>query len=199
MAKRYMLTLETRQVEIKAMLTALQTRKLTKLFSMYDTNCTGVLMRDDFDQLFKKMASVRNWSVRSPRCMVVQDLLTQMWNGLAQKADKSHDKAVCIEEWLAFKTEVLASEKSYAQEVNALMELVFDVFDQDSDGKLGQPDWERLLSAYNVSPVYGAIAFSALNPDADGLITKERLLQWVHAFYYSDTPDDPANGMFGPF
>jgi Ca2+-binding EF-hand superfamily protein len=199
MAKRYMLALETRQVETKAMLTALQTRKLTKLFSMYDTNCTGVLMREDFDQLFKKMASVRNWSVRSPRCMVVQDLLTQMWNGLAKKADKSQDKAVCLEEWLAFKTEVLASAQSYAQEVNALMELVFDVFDQDSDGKLSQTDWERLLSVYNVSPVYGAIAFPALNPDADGLLTKECLLQWVQAFYYSDTPDDPANGMFGPF
>lgn len=181
------------------MLTALQKRKLMKLFSMYDADCTGSLAKDDFELLLKKMASMRNWSVRSPRYLVMQDQLMRMWNGLAKKADKSHDKTISLNEWLAFKEDVLASETAYSKDVHPLMELIFDVFDEDEDGKLSEDDWGRLLSAYNVSPIYAAIAFPALTPEDDGRITKTSLLKSVRAFYYSDDENDPANGMFGPY
>jgi hypothetical protein len=40
------------------MLTDLQIQKLTKFFSMYDTNCDGLLVAHDFEQIVKKLADL---------------------------------------------------------------------------------------------------------------------------------------------
>jgi hypothetical protein len=67
------------------MLTDLQKRKLTKLFSMYDSDYTGVLVKEDFDLMFDKLSTLRNWSLRSPRCLVLQDKLMRKWKGLEKR------------------------------------------------------------------------------------------------------------------
>lgn len=181
------------------MLTELQRRKLIKLFSMYDTNNTGFVSRSDFDLLFKKMSSLRNWSVRSPKCMVLQDKLTRMWKGLSKQADLTHDKEVSLEEWLVYKESVLQNEQAYANEVQSLMELLFDVFDKNEDGYISQDEWGNFLSVYNVSPVYAAEVFPSLNKAEAGRLTKAELTTLVSAFYYSDDPANPANSIFGPY
>ena len=67
------------------MLTDLQKRKLTKLFSMYDSDYTGVLVKKDFELMFKKLATLRNWSKRSPRYIVLEEKLMYKWQRLEKK------------------------------------------------------------------------------------------------------------------
>ena len=181
------------------MLTDLQKRKLTKLFSMYDSDYTGTLVKDDFELMFKKLSTLRNWSRRSPRCIVLQDTLMRKWQGLAKKADTSHNKQVSRAEWLAYYDEVLADPKACSEEVASLMELIFDVFDQDEDGKVNQEEWGQLLAAFNESPVYASLIFPSLDRDQDGWLTKAEILQLFQSFCYSDDPNEPANSMFGPY
>lgn len=181
------------------MLTDLQKRKLTKLFSIYDSDYAGVLIKGDFELMFKKLSNLRNWSLRAPRCLVLQDKLMRKWQGLAQKADTAHNKQVSRAEWLAYYDDVLADPKACAEEVASLMELIFDVFDQDEDGKVNQEDWGQLLSAFNESAVYAPLVFPKLDSDQDGWLTKAELMQLFQDFCYSDDPANPANGMFGPY
>lgn len=180
-------------------LTDLQKRKLTKLFSMYDSNYAGILVKDDFELMFKKLSNLRNWSLRSPRCLVLQDKLMRKWEGLAKKADTAHNKQVSRAEWLAYYEDVLADSKACEEEVASLMDLIFDVFDQDEDGKVNQEDWGKLLSAFNESAVYAPLVFPTLDSDQDSWLTKAELMQLFRDFCYSDDPANPANGMFGPF
>jgi len=181
------------------MVTEIQRRKLVKLFSMYDTNNTGSVSRSDFDLLFKKMSSLRNWSLRSPKCLVLQDKLTRMWTNLSKQADLTHNKQVSLAEWLVYKESVLSHEQAYTDEVKSLMELLFDVFDKNGDGYISQDEWGEFLSAYNVSPVYAAEVFPALKKAEEGRLTKEELTALVYDFYYSNDPNNPANSMFGPY
>jgi Ca2+-binding EF-hand superfamily protein len=180
------------------MLTEIQRRKLIKLFSMYDTNNTGAVSRDDFDLLFKKMSSLRNWSVRAPKCLVLQDKLSRMWKNLSKQADLSHNKQVSLDEWLTYKDGLLGNAQAYTDEVQSLIELLFDVFDKNEDGYISEEEWGQVLSVYNVSPIYAAEVFPALTKEV-GRITKEELIKLVYDFYYSDDPDNPANTMFGPY
>ena len=180
------------------MLTEMQRRKLIKLFSMYDTNNTGWVSRDDFDLLFKKMSSLRNWSVRAPKCLVLQDKLARMWKSLSKQADLSRNKQVSLDEWIAYKETVLSNEQAYADEVQSLTELLFDVFDKNEDGYINEDEWGQVLSVYNISPIYAAEVFPALTKE-ENRITKEELIKLVYDFYHSDDPDNPANTMFGPY
>jgi Ca2+-binding EF-hand superfamily protein len=173
------------------MLTDLQQRKLTKLFSMYDSDYTGVLVKKDFELMFDKLSTLRNWSLRSPRCLVLQDKLMRKWQGLEKKADTAHNKQVSRSEWLAYYDDGL-------EEILSLMDLIFDVFDQDEDGKVNQAEWGQLLAAFNESPVYAPLVFPPLDADQDGWLTKAEFLQHFSAFCRSDEADNPANGMFGP-
>ncbi len=181
------------------MLTELQKRKLTKLFSMYDSDYTGVLVKADFELMFNKLSTLRNWSQRSRRYLVLQDKLMRKWQGLEKKADTAHDNKVSIAEWLAYYDEVLADTKACFEEIASLMDIIFDVFDQDEDGKVNQAEWGQLLAAFNESPVYASLVFPGLDVNGDGWLTKAEMLQLFQDFCYSDDPANPANRMFGPY
>ncbi|MGF1569757.1 MAG: EF-hand domain-containing protein [Nodosilinea sp.] len=79
------------------------------------------------------------------------------------------------------------------------MGLIFDIFDQDEDGKINQEEWGQLLAAFNESPVYAPLVFPALDADQDGWLTKTEMLELFQGFCYSDDSSSPANGMFGPY
>ncbi len=181
------------------MLTELQKRKLIKLFSMYDANYHGILVSHDFENIVKKLANIRNWGARSAKYQLLVDKCMHKWKCLKAEADKSHDQKVTLEEWLNYYDDLLNDEEKYNQEVRSLMELVFEVFDGDEDGKISQQEWAGLLSVYNVSPVYAPIVFPNLDSNQDGFLSKDEVLQLIRDFFYSNDPEAPANAMFGPY
>lgn len=181
------------------MLTDLQKRKLTKLFSMYDSDYTGVLVKKDFELMFKKLSTLRNWSKRSPRYIVLEEKLMRRWQGLEQKADTHDNDQVSLEEWFAYYDELLTDAQASPAMIADLIELVFDVFDQNEDGKINQAEWGQLLAAFNESPVYAPIVFPTLDQDQDGWLTKDEVRGLFINFCYSEDPNEPANQMFGPY
>lgn len=181
------------------MLTELQTRKLTKLFSMYDECCNGYLCKKDFEKIVKKLAGVRNWGLRSPRYLALMNQLELDWKGLNQSADTDHDQKVSIAEWLHYYERVLDDPQNYEQQVQTLMEMIFDVFSKDESEGLNQQSWGLLLSVYNVSPVYAPLIFPTLDIEKSGSINREHMLLLIRDFFYSNEPNLPANAMFGPY
>jgi Ca2+-binding EF-hand superfamily protein len=181
------------------MLTNLQKQKIVKLFSMYDTNNTGVINRHDFETIIKRLADLRNWSFRSSKYQILSNKLLYKWKCLQGGADTSHDRQISLDEWLAYNEAVIADESRFAEEVRSLMEVLFEAFDTDEDGKINEKNWWEFLSVYNVSPIYADMVFSRLDTDQDGCLSKDDLIQLVTDFYYSDDPNAPANLMFGPY
>lgn len=181
------------------MLTDLQKRKLTKLFSMYDSDFTGVLVKNDFELMFRKLSTLRDWSKRSPRYIVLEEKLMHRWAGLEKKADTHHNDEISIDEWFAYYDDVLTDAKASPEMIADLIELVFDVFDEDEDGKINQQEWGHLLAVFNESPVYAPLIFPTLDQDHDGWLTKGEIKALFINFCYSDDPNEPANQMFGPY
>lgn len=181
------------------MLSELQKRKLIKFFSMHDANNDGTLVGPDFENIAKKLADLRNWGARSAKYQVLFNKCIHDWKCLKKDADESHDQKVSLEEWLNWYDQILSDENKYNQEVRYLMELVFEVFDEDEDGKISQQEWAGLLSVYNVSPLYAPLIFPQLDTNQDGFLSKEEVLAMIREFFYSNDLDAPANVMFGPY
>lgn len=181
------------------MLTDLQKRKLTKFFCMYDANHDGELVCQDFDNLVKKMAALRNWGSRYPKYLALQSKFMQTWKLLKGEADTDRDQKVSLLEWLNYYDTVLGDPKKYDQEVRSLMELVFEVFDYDDDGKISQQEWGDFFKVYNISCVYAPSVFLKLDSNQDGFLSRDEALQLIHSFFYENDPEAPANSMFGPY
>lgn len=181
------------------MLTELQTRKLLKLFCMYDGDHNEYLVQKDFEKIADKIATVKNMGSRSPKFLALKGRFLQVWKSLSTQADTSGDKKVCLNEWLAYYANILNDKDKYLQEVQSLMTLIFDVFDDNGDGQLSQEEWAQLFQVYNVHPAYAPTAFSRLDMNGDGLLNQEEILVLIDDFFCGSDTDSVANSMFGPY
>lgn len=181
------------------MLTALQKRKLIRLFTIYDADNSGRLSLIDFKRIAQRLAELRDWSYNSPE---YNDILSQFsldWLRIKEEADIDRDHKVTLEEWLAYYDQVLTSEDSYHEELQNRFEIIYDIFDQDGDGEIGLQEWIDFCRAYNVPIVYAPNIFQSLDRNGNGFLCKREVLQMFHDFYFSDNPEAPGNWMLGPY
>ncbi|MEO0396295.1 MAG: EF-hand domain-containing protein [Cyanobacteria bacterium P01_A01_bin.137] len=182
------------------MLTDIQTRKLTKLFRLYDVNNDGVLVQEDFTALATRLAELRRGLQASPpHDEQILAHLQQDWLCLCQAADQNQDASITLDEWLMYYDQILDDMKQYVSRVIALVTLLFAAFDQDSDGYISEHEWMSLLAIFNVLPIYASSIFLNLDVNQDGLLNQDEVLTLIHDFFYINEPSAPANFMFGPY
>ncbi|MEM7796779.1 MAG: EF-hand domain-containing protein [Cyanobacteria bacterium P01_C01_bin.118] len=178
------------------MLTDIQTRKLTKLFRLYDANNDGVLVQQDFITLATRLLELHPGSSHQAQILAH---LQQDWSCLCIAADQNCDARITLEEWLDYYDQVLNDIKQYASRVINLVTLLFDAFDEDGDGLISEQEWTSLLSGFNVQPIYASSVFLNLDVNQDGVLNQEEVLTLIHDFFYINEPSAPANFMFGPY
>ncbi|MDA0269196.1 MAG: calcium-binding protein [Cyanobacteria bacterium] len=182
-----------------AMLTELQNRKLLKLFCMYDGDRDGFLVCQDFEKIASKLATIKNLGSRSPKFMMLRERMVKAWKNLLKQADASGDKKISLEEWLAYHDEVLSDRATYTAEVQAVMELIFDMFDTDGNGTICAQEWAELFQVYNIHPAYAPSTFKQLDANQDGCLSKDEVLALIDEFFCGDNAGAIANAMFGPY
>ncbi|ESA38392.1 calcium-binding ef-hand-containing protein [Leptolyngbya sp. Heron Island J] len=181
------------------MLTDIQTRKLTKLFRLYDANADGILEQRDFIALATRLANLRQGLQASPHYEQILTHLQQDWLCLCKAADQNYDARITLKEWLTYYEQILDDIKQYASRVIALVTLLFAAFDQDNDGQISEREWIHLLSLFNVLPIYASSIFLNLDVNQDGVLSQDEVLTLIHDFFYINEPSAPANFMFGPY
>ncbi|NEQ51825.1 MAG: calcium-binding protein [Leptolyngbya sp. SIO3F4] len=181
------------------MLTDIQTRKLTKLFHLYDSNDDGVLVQQDFTALAMRLATLREGELFASYRGEILTHLQQDWSCLCAAADQNHDARITLEEWLGYYTQVLDDMQQYASRVVALVTLLFDAFDQNNDGQISEHEWVSLLAVFNVQPIYAKSIFINLDVNQDDCLSQDEVLTLIHDFFYVSEPSAPANFMFGPY
>lgn len=181
------------------MLTELQKRKLTKLFTLYDSNHSGYISLADFEQIIKRIAEFRGLKTDSEDYEELDSKYHYFWIHLKGEVDRDRNSRLMIDEWLNYHDQLLQEVNQYEREINSLMTFIYKIFDSDGDGKISQKELEEFLMAYNVSPLHAQNILSVLDANQDGAIEKSEFLKMLYEFYYSDDPDAPGNGMFGPY
>lgn len=183
----------------QTMLTDIQTRKLTKLFKLYDANDDGVLVQQDFIALATRLTNLRQGMPALPHHSEILAHLEHDWTCLCAAADQNCDAQITLSEWLAYYDRILNDIKHYASRVIALVTLLFDAFDQDNDGRISEHEWVSLLCVFNVQPIYARSIFINLDINQDDCLTQDEVLTLVHDFFYVSDASAPANFMFGPY
>lgn len=196
------------------MLSELQKRKLTKLFSMYDAQNLGILKLSDFERLAQRLAELRDWK---PDTLPYEDITSKfllLWNRMRAEIKKKTSNPVAkqgsfevidaharnqidLEEWFTY-YDIVLHDESYRSEILAFSSSLFSVIDTDGSGNLDKDEWVNFFRVYNIPVVYASETFKKIDRDDDGVLSMEEVLSTMHDFHFSNDPHIPANYMFGP-
>ncbi|MEA5536618.1 hypothetical protein [Crocosphaera sp. XPORK-15E] len=183
------------------MLTSFQKQKLTKLFSMYDAENMGVLKLSSFETIARRLGGLRGWKSGSQEELNLLEQYTYRWmrlkNNIKESTHHGSGSTINLEEWFVYH-EILLEEDAFKQDIKALGNLIFDVIDLDENQKIDQQEWTTLFKIYGLPVVYSPMAFSQMDEDEDGFLTKEDILRRLQEFYWSQNPQEKGNYLFGP-
>ncbi|MFQ5538189.1 MAG: EF-hand domain-containing protein [Gemmatimonadota bacterium] len=180
------------------MLTDLQKKKLTRYFRVYDVDDNGAIGTPDFDRVLENLRVLHGLSENTPAMEELRGAYTTRWERICSAADVDHDGSVTLEEWLAYWEGILEDDARFEQEVAALTQRLFSLFDVDEDGTIGPDEFCDFFGAYGLSAALARQIFLDLDLDGDGTMSRSELTAMAHDFYRSDDPHAPGNRLFGP-
>ena len=181
------------------MLTDLQKRKLTKFFKVSDADGDGVITTRDPEQVAKNLAELRGLKPGSPEYEGFYSGYVLYQNDFIQAVDLDENGEVTLKEWLAYHEELLQDEKRFESTALMAASFMFDLMDQNGDGKLTLDEYRSWMRAFRIAEQdITAEVFQKLDLNEDRTLSKEQLLRLIREFYYSDDPEARGNWMLGP-
>jgi Ca2+-binding EF-hand superfamily protein len=182
------------------MLTKLQRRKLTRLFNVWDANGDGVITTDDPAQVARNLAELQGLKPGSPEYEGFYSGFMLYQNDFLQAIGVDEHGRVKLEKWLAYHEEMLQEEKRFENTALMVAELMFDLMDQNGDGKITPEEYGGWMRAFRIKEQeITKEVFQKLDLNKDGTLSKQELLELTREFYYSDDPEARGNWALGPF
>ena len=180
-------------------LTALQRRKLSALFRVFDADNNGVLERADHDIIANNLAAIRGWSLGSPDYDEFTGRLDRLWNALTEHANIAPEGAINEEAWLDYHASTLSQGPVADNVLLRIADTIMQLLDRNGDGQLSCQEFRLFYHVYGIDPAGVEYIFSRLDLDGNGYIDHAELLKHCTDFWTSNDLDAPGNWFFGPF
>ena len=131
------------------MLTEFQTKKLTKIFHLFDRTGDGFHTTADVQIIIDRIADMRGWEKGGDAYAALEKGYMDNWKQELAVMDRNEDGKISLEEHLKFYEMMMAGEK-YDEIVDPVTEFIIGVFDTNKDGGLDPPEFAKLLPASGV-------------------------------------------------
>ena len=173
----------------------LKRAKLRRMFSVYDYDDNGFIERSDYEAVIANLAGARQLEPGSSTYEELKRSYLSVWEWLRREADTDHDGRVSFEEMLHYNERVTHDPRLFQEQVVALGDLLFELLDRDRDGHVTRQEYHEFATCLRFQP---GEAFSKLDVDGKGRLSKPEVHRRIHEFYFSDLEDAPGNWLFGP-
>jgi Ca2+-binding EF-hand superfamily protein len=178
------------------MLSDIQTRKFSRLFSVLDHDKSGALEAADLERLGRSLAEGRGFRPGDERYAAVAARYSAFWQTLAPFA---RDGKVSRDAFLAFHDGILAAAGAYDGTIKALATFIFEALDADGDGRITLAEHKAFYKAYGIPEALADEIFPKLDVDHDGHLTRGEVSDLVTQFFFSSAAESPGNLLFGGF
>lgn len=180
------------------MLSHLQERKMTRLFTLFDADKNGVIEQEDYEAMIQNFAQIRGWEKESADYKLLYNSFMRLWHQMVQGLDKNNDNQVTLEEFLGDRDQVLHDPSRYETRIK-VGQLLFAILDRDGDRQGTVEELKLFYRGLRIDETLAEEIFPKLDLNGDGYISEEEFLQMGYDFHYSNDPDAAGNWLFGPF
>lgn len=181
------------------MLSEMQQRKLTRLFTLYDADHDGGLTRGDYEQTAQRVASAYALAPGSAEHTHLVTSLVAQWDFVQRLADTDNDDRVDLAEYQAGWDNLLSNRETFGALVGSFADASIASADKDGDGRLTRQEFVGSLRGFLVADAEADDAFNRLDQNADGYLTRDELVKATDEFFNSPDPNAPGNWLLGPF
>ena len=181
------------------MLTALQTRKLTRAFSLFDVDRNGFMERVDCELVVSATTQAMGYALGSPEYEAYYTDYMAGWNDLLQLGDSDHDQRLSLTEFCDAYDKMMANPERFNAVILSTVKTIISLWDSNKDGKVSHSEYNAYLIAFHATETEATAAFGRLDRNGDGYLTVDELIQSAEEFFLSDDPQAPGNWLVGPY
>jgi juvenile hormone diol kinase len=181
------------------MLSEFQKKKITRLFKFYDADGSGAIQANDFDLISKSFAQEFGWLAASEEERKFGNAFKQSWRRLLISADENGDEKISLEEFLNSYSLALSNDESYNTLIKGFIENIFIAIDIDHDNNWSKSDFIKFYKGFRNSAQEAENAFSKMDMNGDGTLSKEEVYKHFYDFHFSQDPQVAGNIFFGEF
>ena len=181
------------------MLTALQTRKLTRAFSLFDVDQNGFMEQADCELVVSATSQAMGYTPGSPEYTAYYTEYMAGWADLLQLGDSDNDQRLTLAEFCTAYDKMMAQPERFQAVILGVVKTIITLWDSNKDGKVSQPEYHAYLVAFHATEAEAAEAFRRLDRNGDGYLTTDELIQNAEEFFYSDDPQAAGNWLVGPY
>lgn len=181
------------------MLSAFQETKLRLFFNILDTDRNGFVEPADFTSIGENICYILQISPEDPYYDLIFFACNQVWTDLYSYVDTNKDNKASFYEWLRYADEKIINcdKKHYDLYLNKVVDHIFLLFDENRDNYISLQEYINLFMTFRLEIRYSAKAFTKLDLNRDGFISREELYLGVEQFFRSAREEDRGNWLFG--
>lgn len=181
------------------MLTTLQTRKLTRAFTLFDLDQNGVMDRQDCELVVGATAKAMGYATGSPEYSTYHAEYMAGWDALLTLADSDGDQKLTATEFCNAFGALMAQPEQFNALILGFVKTTIALWDSNGDGQVSEEEYKNYLLTIHVTAAEAADAFRRLDLNRDGYLSREELFENMKEYYFTADPDAPGNWFFGPF
>jgi len=181
------------------MLTPLQTRKLTRLFQLYDADNNGLLDAGDYALVAQNAASALGYQPDTADYVTLQTAYMGIWQGVRQLANIDNHGQLTLPAFLSSYDKLISQKALFAAVILEMAKQTVQFQDRNNDGKVDAEEHALYAMAHNIGHEEAMATFRRFDRDGDGYLTTAELTQNIEEFFCSDDPDAPGNWLAGPY
>lgn len=181
------------------MLTALQIRKLTRAFTLFDLDQNGVMDRHDCELVVGATTKAMGYTPGSPEYATYHAEYMAGWNALVALADSDGDQTLTATEFCSAFGKLMAQPALFDALILGFVKTAIALWDSNHDGQVSEEEYKNYLLSIHVTAAEATAAFRRLDRNEDGYLSREELFENMKEYYFTADANAPGNWFFGPY
>jgi Ca2+-binding EF-hand superfamily protein len=175
-------------------------RKLRHFFTLMNRDQSDTLELNDYLTSADNVSNSFGIAAGSAAHEGMRQEFTRFWENIIKPMDTDGDGHVNFDEYLtAYTAGVLDDPQGY-ESIRPIADAIIGIADIRSDGKITPDNFTLAMSAaYGIPEPECVAAFTALDKDTNGYLTRDELQNAAAQYFLGTDPDLPGNALFGRF